>query len=215
MSIKKDKSMGKELSYGPNKKSLFLGVAIFLVGLFILFQIILVVIVTILDPEFSITDAIQIMLNDPITIITGALLLSIGVWLSASGAEAIIITDSYLEHKKLFSKTLHYWKDTNDEFNLLIRSSQPTMKGRKGIEAWQVEIHITDRKIENKSKISIPSINNEKEVVLFIRNLRRIVNAEPVGHREINEKLITGKNQKISFKINHTSVKELSKRKRR
>lgn len=215
MSTKKEKEVRKEVSYGPNKRSLYIGFVIFLVGIFILIQVLLVVTVTIFDPEFSYEDVIQVIINDPITVILGIILFLTGIWLSASGAEAITITNSYLEHKKFFSKTVHYWKEKKEEFTILIRSSQPTMKGRKGIEAWQVEIQFIDEKSDSKSRISIPSLSNEKEVVLFIRNIRRIVKADPIGHREVNEKLITGKNQKISFKIGRNTAKNSSRGKKK
>ncbi|OLS16503.1 MAG: hypothetical protein HeimC3_54460 [Candidatus Heimdallarchaeota archaeon LC_3] len=215
MSSKKVKDAKNEASYGPDKRTLYIGLAIFLVGTFIFSQFLIFVTALIIDNTFSLEEVIQVIINDPITIILGIILLLIGAWLSASGAEAITITNSYLEHKKFLSTTVHYWKEKKDDFTLLIRSSQPTIKGRKGLEAWQVEIQFIDKKNDGKSRISIPSISNEKEVVLLIRNIRRIVKAEPVGRRDVNEKLITGKNQKISFKIDRNSVKDLSRRKKK
>ncbi len=127
MSSKKVKDAKKEASYGPDKRTLYIGLAIFLVGTFIFSQFLIFVTALIIDNTFSLEEVIQVIINDPITIILGIILLLIGAWLSASGAEAITITNSYLEHKKFLSTTVHYWKEKKDDFTLLIRSTQPTI----------------------------------------------------------------------------------------
>ena len=137
------------------------------------------------------------------------ILSSIGIWLLASGAESLKITKSSVIHNKLFSRKTYSWKEINDEFTILIRSSQPEIKGRRGFESWQVELHLQKQNIPKKIKISIPKIKNENDVVLFLRRVRKITTAEPEGQREISTSFITGKNQRISFKIPRKKVKDL------
>jgi hypothetical protein len=118
------------------------------------------------------------------------------------------ITPHSLEYKKFWGAEILPWKNYGDKFILLIRSSQPQFRGKRGPEAWQLEIILTDRETKKDKKIDIPDINTEADIVLFIRKLRTIAHAEPVGTRKIEQKLITGKNQRINFIIERKSVKE-------
>ncbi|MFW9928490.1 MAG: hypothetical protein ACFFD1_03780 [Candidatus Thorarchaeota archaeon] len=200
-----------EIKYGPNKPTTFIGIAFLIVGIFILGQLPAFIFLTLIDNSFNIGTIFTSLVENWFQILLSIFLLIMAYWFLDSGSESLVLSNRLLIHKKFFFSHEYFWRDQNKNFFVLIRSSQPELRGRRGLEAWQVEIHLKSRNNNEEIKINVPDMKKEADIVLFLRYLKKYSKSEFVGHRDIDYSIITGKNQRIEFEIQRKSVKELQK----
>lgn len=195
------------LKYGPNITLQIVGLIIFVIGMFFTF-----IFLGNLYPIVAVD--VTLLFKNPlvflISLLPAIIGLSWGYWWMTSGGVGLTFTPRMFIHRRFFGRDEFKWPELNDRFELVVRSSQPEVKGRKGSEAWDVEMRYKAKDKTKTTTVSFPEIKNGFDVTRLFRGLQEKINAVPKDKR-IETSMLVGQTQTIVFEIRRKSVRELQK----